>query len=109
VDTSRCYSVVGAGTSALDAKLCPIVDTTSSTERTARILTERVEALASALRAAGVDPAASARLLGSAAAAAMDALALDMILADAPSTGVPSASAPAATKRPDEQPIQLAA
>jgi hypothetical protein len=86
-----------------------MVDPVDSSERSARILTERVEALATALRAAGVDPAASARLLGSAAAAAMDALALDLLVADAPSARVPAASAPAARTRPDEQPIQLAA
>ena len=86
-----------------------MVDPADGSERSARILTERVEALATALRAAGVDPSASARLLGAAAAAAMDALALDLLVADAPSARVPAASAPAARTRPDKQPIQLAA
>ncbi len=73
--------------------------------RTARVLTERVEALAVALRAAGVDPLVSERLLGSAAAAVMDALALDLIVADrlvAPTVAAaPAAAAP--------QPVSLAA
>jgi hypothetical protein len=75
----------------------------ADSDRTARVLMDRVEALATALRAAGVDPAVSERLLGSAAAAAMDALALDLLVADAP--------APAAVTetRRDEQPVPLAA
>jgi hypothetical protein len=83
-----------------------MVDPVESSDRTARILSERVDALAAALCAAGVDPVASARLLGSAAAAAMDALALDLIVADAASAQPVVAAAPA---RPHEQPIQLAA
>jgi len=67
------------------------------------ILSNRVDALARALRAAGVDPRASERLLGAAAAATMDALALDLILAEAPP------DAPAAEPRPAEQPVRLAA
>lgn len=84
------------------------MDPALSTERTARILTERVEALAAALRAAGVDPAASERLLGSAAAAAMDALALDLIVAEAPSAPAPAAPVRAEARR-HAAPIQLAA
>ncbi len=83
-----------------------MVDPLERSDRTARILSERVDALAAALRAAGVDPVASEHLLGSAAAAAMDALALDLIVADAPSVKRVIAAAPA---RPHEQPIQLAA
>jgi hypothetical protein len=67
------------------------------------VLTERLDALARALRAAGVAPAASANLLGAAAAAAMDALAIDLILAEAP------AAAQAAEPSRDEQPVPLAA
>lgn len=83
-----------------------MLDPADRADHTARILSERVDALASALRSAGVDPAASERLLGSAAAAAMDALALDLILADAPSATAATARAEA---RPDDQPIRLAA
>lgn len=83
-----------------------MADPVERTARTARILSERVDALASALRAAGVDPVASERLLGSAAAAAMDALALDLIVGDASGVKPVVAAAPA---RPHEQPIQLAA
>jgi len=66
------------------------------------VLTDRLDALARALRAAGVAPAASAHLLGAAAAAAMDALAIDLILAEAPA---PAQAAPPQ----DEQPVPLAA
>jgi hypothetical protein len=57
-------------------------------EATAFALTHRVEALASALRAANVDPRVSERLLGSAAVAAMDAIALELILAERPAPAV---------------------
>ncbi|HVM58285.1 MAG TPA: hypothetical protein VMT74_12530 [Gaiellaceae bacterium] len=67
------------------------------------VLTERLDALARALRAAGVAPAASERLLGAAAAAAMDALAIDLILAAAP------AAAPPGEPPRDAQPVPLAA
>ena len=83
-----------------------MVDPAERSDRTARILSERVDALAAALRAAGVGPAVSERLLGAAAAAAMDALALDLIVADARS---PQPATAAAAARPHEQPIQLAA
>jgi hypothetical protein len=72
--------------------------------RTARVLTDRVEALAVALRAAGVDPLVSERLLGSAAAAVMEALALDLIVADRH-----GASAAAAAPAAEPQPVALAA
>jgi hypothetical protein len=75
-----------------------------TTHRTARVLTERVDALAVALRAAGVDPLVSERLLGSAAAAVMDAVALDLIVAD---RHVPPAAAAAPAAEP--QPVALAA
>jgi non-ribosomal peptide synthetase component F len=49
-------------------------------ETTARELTDRLDALASALRAAGVSPEQSARLLASAAEATMHAVTLDVLL-----------------------------
>jgi hypothetical protein len=73
-------------------------------QRTARVLTDRVEALAVALRAAGVDPLVSERLLGSAAAAVMDAVALDLIVAER-HVPPPAAAAPAS----EPQPVALAA
>jgi non-ribosomal peptide synthetase component F len=49
-------------------------------ESTALVLTERLDALAAALRAAGVPPEQSASLLASAASATMHALTLDALL-----------------------------
>ena len=72
-------------------------------EGAALALTRRVEALASALRAANVDPRVSEGLLGSAAAAAMDALALELILAGRP------AATPAAEQQAAPAPVRLAA
>jgi len=43
-------------------------------------LSARIEGLASALRASGADPEAASRLLGDAAAAALQALTLDLLL-----------------------------
>lgn len=51
-------------------------------ESTAIALTGRIDALAAALRAAGVSPEQSSSLLASAAAAAMQALMLDALLED---------------------------
>lgn len=48
-------------------------------ETTARELTERIDALADALRAAGVAPERSERLLAAAASAAMHAVTLDAL------------------------------
>ena len=72
-------------------------------EASALAFTRRVEALASALRTANVDPRVSERLLGSAAAAAMDALALELILAERP------AATPAAEQQAAPAPVRLAA
>jgi len=74
--------------------------------RVADVLGERVEALACALRGAGVDPQTAARLLGTAAAAALDAVTLGLLLDEAP--------APVRATRPaeplvDELPARLAA
>jgi alkylhydroperoxidase/carboxymuconolactone decarboxylase family protein YurZ len=51
-------------------------------DSTSRNVTERVDALAAALRAAGVSPEDSAVLLASAATAAMNAVMLDALLED---------------------------
>jgi hypothetical protein len=53
-------------------------------ESTAIVLTERLDALAAALRAAGVSSEQSASLLASAASATMHALMLDAILDEQP-------------------------
>jgi len=49
-------------------------------DSTARNITDRVDALAAALRAAGVSPEQSAGLLAAAATAAMNAVVLDALL-----------------------------
>jgi hypothetical protein len=51
-------------------------------ESTATTLTERIDALAAALRAAGVSQEQAASLLASAATASMHALMLDAVLED---------------------------
>lgn len=51
-------------------------------DSTSRNVTERLDALATALRAAGVSPERSAGLLASAATAAMSAVMLDALLED---------------------------
>ncbi len=51
-------------------------------DSTSRNVTERLDALAAALRAAGVSPERSAGLLASAATAAMTAVMLDALLED---------------------------
>jgi truncated hemoglobin YjbI len=51
-------------------------------DSTSRNVTERLDALAAALRAAGVSPERSAALLASAATAAMSAVMLDALLED---------------------------
>lgn len=53
-------------------------------ESTAIVLTERIDALAAALRAAGVSPERSSSLLASAASATMHALTLDALLEEEP-------------------------
>jgi non-ribosomal peptide synthetase component F len=70
-------------------------------DATACRLTERLDALAAALRAAGVSPEQSAALLASAATATMHAVTLDVLL-----EGEPPAPAVAA---PVREPLQLAA
>lgn len=72
-------------------------------ESTARNVTERVDALAAALREAGVTPEQSAALLASAATAAMNAVLLDALLEDT------ETQAPVAELEPAAEPIRLAA
>jgi non-ribosomal peptide synthetase component F len=77
-----------------------------ASDRTARNVAERVDALATALRAAGVSPEHSAGLLASAATAAMNAVMLDALLEE----GQTAAPAPVATTAVLEQPpVRLAA
>jgi hypothetical protein len=76
-------------------------------EATALNVTERVDALAEALRAAGVSPERSAGLLASAATAAMKAVVLDAILEE--SVPVPRQAAEVTTLVRVEAPATLAA
>jgi hypothetical protein len=64
-------------------------------ESTAITLTERIDALAAALRAAGVSQEEAASLLASAATASMHALMLDAVLDEQPAAMAQPASAPA--------------
>jgi len=76
-------------------------------ESTAVALTERIDALAAALRAAGVAPEHSSRLLAAAAAATLHAVTLDALRDEAPQT---HAAEPAAQRtRPAVAQIPLAA
>jgi hypothetical protein len=81
----------------------------SRASRRSYALSERLDALASALRDAGVSPERASRLLASAAAATLDAVALEHLLAD----GEPQAPAPreqvAATAPRERRPVRLAA
>ena len=74
---------------------------------TARNVAERVDALAAALRAAGVSPERSAGLLASAATAAMNAVMLDAVLEESQRGPAPATVAEHAALEP--QPIRLAA
>ena len=75
-------------------------------DKTARNVAERVDALAAALRAAGVSPERSAGLLASAATAAMNAVMLDAMLEENQvATGTPAIEAAVV----EQQPIRLAA
>lgn len=75
-------------------------------ESTALNVTDRIDALAAALRAAGVAPEQASRLLSSAATAAMHAVTLDALLdmAQAPAPVAPAGEPPAA-----RHPVRLAA
>jgi hypothetical protein len=59
-------------------------------DSTSRNITERLDALAAALRAAGVSPERSAGLLASAATAAMNAVLLDALLEENHAVAVPA-------------------
>jgi hypothetical protein len=74
-------------------------------DSTSRNVTERLDALAAALRAAGVSPERSAGLLASAATAAMNAVLLDALLEENHTT----AASPARENTPGDQPIPVAA
>jgi hypothetical protein len=76
-------------------------------ESTAITLTERVDALAAALRDAGVSPEQAASLLASAATASMHALMLDAVLDDQ-LRAVPAEPVAVAAERADVR-VQLAA
>ena len=77
-------------------------------ESTAVVLTERIDALAAALRAAGVSPERSCGLLSSAAAATMHAVTLDALLDEQPRKTV-AAEPPAAIAERRPEPVSLAA
>jgi hypothetical protein len=76
-----------------------------ASDSTARNVAERVDALAAALRAAGVPPERSAGLLAAAATAAMNAVLLDAVLEE-----INAATSVAITEvGPVAQPVRLAA
>jgi hypothetical protein len=60
-------------------------------DSTARTLTDKLDALSAALRAAGVSPDQSAALLASAATATMHAVTLDALRDGPPETVAPAA------------------
>ena len=74
-------------------------------ESAAIVLTERIDALAAALRAAGVSQEQSSSLLASAASATMHALTLHALLEEQPKT----AAAPEPVDAPVLAPVALAA
>jgi hypothetical protein len=75
----------------------------------AESLSERIDALAAALRAAGVAPDRVASILGTAATASMHALVLDSLVDE----GAPAQAAPGAGGEPHPtlgvQPLRIAA
>ena len=75
---------------------------------TAESLTARLDALADALREAGVDPERVASLLGSAATATMNALVLDAVLEDN-AAPVASRAQGAPEAKPAPAPLRAAA
>lgn len=77
-------------------------------ESTAVVLTERLDALAAALRAAGVSPEQSSGLLASAATATMHAVVLDALRDDA-HFPLAAAELPAADAKAEPAPIRIAA
>jgi len=96
---------VKAGSSGPAAKI-PLVRRSDVASRSLA-LGDRIDALASALRAAGVSPERGERLLARAAAATLDAVALDLLLErPEPSAHVSRRAEPRADERP---PVRLAA
>jgi hypothetical protein len=77
-------------------------------ESTAIVLAERIDALAAALRAAGVSEARSSSLLASAASATMHALTLDALLEGSAPAEVVTPE-PAVVAEPTLPHVQLAA
>jgi hypothetical protein len=80
-----------------------------ATESTAVVLCARIDALAGALRAAGVPPERSARLLSSAATATIAAVTLDALLDPPPATVAAVEPIAVAEAEPAAAPVQLAA
>ena len=78
-------------------------------ESTAVVLTERVDALAAALRAAGVAPELACGLLASAATATMHAVTLQALLDDSAPRVHAAAEPPVAVPVHRAEPISLAA
>jgi hypothetical protein len=74
-------------------------------ESTAHAVTERIDALASALRAAGVPAEQTAGLLASAAAAAMHAVTLDALTDTPRRTPAPAAAVHALPAPPQSVPL----
>jgi hypothetical protein len=77
-------------------------------ESTAVVLTERIDALAAALRAAGVSPEHSSNLLSAAATATMHAVTLDALLDEQPLASL-AADPVAVAAKPAAARISLAA
>ena len=77
-------------------------------ESTALVLTERIYALAAALRDAGVSPDRACSLLATAAAATVDAITIHAMLDEEPKLRA-AAAPPAAVAEQRPEPISLAA
>ena len=75
-------------------------------ESTALNVTDRIDALAAALRSAGVSPDQASRVLSSAATAAMHAVTLDALLDLAPASATKTGTADAPPVQP---PARIAA
>ena len=73
-------------------------------DSTSRNVTDRLDALAAALRDAGVSPERSAGLLASAATASLNAVLLDALLEENHAAAVPAAEG-----RPADRPVRVAA
>ena len=78
-------------------------------EATALNVTDRIDALAAALRAARIPAEQTSSILASAATAAMHAVTLDALLDGAVAVGAVEAAPAAAAEEPAAMPIRLAA